>query len=1789
MKKDKIAQSLKDIESLSGAEMRQMLFDLREYQIELEKENDELRNNQLEDKLNKLSAHINLAQRISKTGSFEYNIIKDEVIWSDEMFRIFGMQPKSTPLTYEEVNARIHPDDRELHYEQTQKIISTGSYNFKHRLVWDDGTIHTILGIAEMQFDENNNPVVMLGTAQEITDRKFQEDEQLLTTNLITKLNISHDFRYIMSEITSSLQKLSGCEAVGIRLKSGNDYPYYETRGFPSEFIEMENHLCAYDTDGNMLCDDKGNPLIECMCGNIICSRFDITKPFFTTYGSFWSNNTTALLANTTDEDRQARTRNRCNGEGYESVALIPLRAGNNVFGLLQFNDHRTDRFTPDLISHFEHIADTLALSLSQRQTEEDLKINEDRLNFYIDNSPMAVIEWDADFVVTRWTGEAEKIFGWSQEETVGKSIINLEMIYEDDISIVQNTMDKLTCGESKYVVLSNRNYTKDKRIIYCEWYNTILLNSQGKMISVMSQVLDVTERKHASELLQQSESRLRLFIKNAPTAIAMFDNNMRYLVTSNSWLTDYKLGEKNIIGLSHYEVFPEISDEWKAVHQRGLAGEIIKKNEDSFLRIDGTLQWLRWEVRPWYIDGNNIGGMILFTEDITERKKTENDLRKSEEKFRLISQLSPVGIYMTTPEGECQYANECWCKMAGLTLNETMGMGWINGIHPDDREMVFNNWQKMVESRGQWGNEYRFMDKTGKTTWVYGVATSQEDVEGNIIGYIGVNIDITERKLTDDILRVSEERHRTIIQTALSGFWTVDMQGRLIEVNNSYCKMSGYNTQELLSMHINDVELIENEKDTKAHIEKVIENGSDRFESRHRRKDGTVFDVEVSAQYQPDNKKIVAFLRDRTERKKNELSLRESEEFLKKIFTTVPDPITIVRITDNICIQVNDGFTNLLGWEKEEIVGKTHHDLNLWVDRNARIKMIEILTRDGHVDNIEANFRCKDGRIITGLFSAKLLTINGIPCLLSVTRDITERKQAEEALRESEEKYRGLIEATSTGFLILDKDGKVIDANKYYIALTGHDNIEDIYGHRVDEWTAPYDIERNHQEIQKCMTQGFVKNLEIDYISKNGKVTPVEINARIVGKGDTVKIMSLCRDITQRRQASNRIEKISKHYQALIENAPDGVVLLNDKMEFTFISPSAERIFGYSGLNDLTGNLNDYTHPDDFKIILPELQKLLDDPTYIPILQYRFLDKNGEWKWIESTFSNQLSDPNVESIVINFRDIDDRKHIEEVQAFLAKTSSGDTGESFFNLLTRFLADNLGMDYICIDRLENDGLFAQTVSVWSNGVFEDNVRYTLKDTPCGDVAGKNICIFPDSVCQLFPQDEVLKVLKAESYAGVTIWDHNGRPTGLIAIISSKPMVNHSLIETILKLVAIRAAAEMQRLDAEEEKTKLEAQLQQSQKMESVGRLAGGVAHDFNNMLGVIIGHAEMALEYADGDQSINASLVEIRKAAEHSADLTRQLLAYARKQTVVPKIVNLNEALPGMLKMLERLIGEDIDLIWCPGKELWQIKMDPSQIDQILTNLCVNARNAITTNGKIVIETRNIEFDIDYCIANTRYFPGEYVRITFTDNGCGMEEAVLKNIFEPFFTTRGVGEGTGLGLATVYGAIKQNNGFITVDSEPGVGTTFNIYIPRYINKSEQSVNEKTTPPVKRGQETILLVEDEEAILKLIRAMLERLGYNVLTAIAPGEAIRIAENYNGPIHLLISDVVMPEMNGRDLAKNLLSIYPHIKRIFMSGYTADVIASHGILDDGIYFIQKPFTIKDIAARVRCVLDE
>ena len=648
-------------------------------------------------------------------------------------------------------------------------------------------------------------------------------------------------------------------------------------------------------------------------------------------------------------------------------------------------------------------------------------------------------------------------------------------------------------------------------------------------------------------------------------------------------------------------------------------------------------------------------------------------------------------------------------------------------------------------------------------------------------------------------------------------------------------------------------------------------------------------------------------------------------------------------------------------------------------------------------------------------------------------------------------------------------------------------------------------------------------------------------------------------RDISVRKLAEEALRESENKFKSFSEHAISGIYLIEDGV-FRYVNPKFAEMFGYTveELQDLMPFTRLVCAEDSAKVEQQVGRRISGEADSVHYT-FRGLRKNGQVFHVE-TYGTGTFHNGKPAALGTILDITERRRTEEALR--------ESEERY-----RLLFGNI-QDAVFVNLVTEEGTPGHFIEV--NEIACRKLGYTREEL---------LQMSPFDIDAPDTRAFIPRIMEELRQHGHATWEgaHLTRDGQRIPV-----EINNRLFDlggAPMILATVRDVTERKR--AEKEQAILQEQLNQAQKLESVGRLAGGVAHDFNNMLGVILGHAEIAMEKIDQANALFEDLTEIRKAALRSADLTRQLLAFARRQTISPKILDLNETVEGMLKMLRRLIGEDIDLAWLPETNLWPVKVDPGQIDQLLANLCVNARDAISGIGKVTIETGAACFDKDYCSRHPGFSPGEFVMLAVSDNGCGMEKETMSNIFEPFFTTKAFGEGTGLGLATVYGIVRQNNGFINVYSEPGEGTTFKIYLPR---AGEQTTQQ---PPVDskkdlRGDETVLLVEDEESILTLGKTILQRYGYEVLATKSPTEALGMIQNYPGPIHLLIIDVVMPEMNGKDIRDKLVEFKPDLKTMFMSGYTANVIAHHGILDEGIDFLQKPFSVNTLLEKVRSVLD-
>ena len=770
------------------------------------------------------------------------------------------------------------------------------------------------------------------------------------------------------------------------------------------------------------------------------------------------------------------------------------------------------------------------------------------------------------------------------------------------------------------------------------------------------------------------------------------------------------------------------------------------------------------------------------------------------------------------------------------------------------------------------------------------------------------------------------------------------------------------------------------------------------------------------------------------------------------------------------------------------------------------------------------------------------------VPFVISYTTS-----RSAEMVRESEMRYRQLFERNLAGVYRTSIDGRLLDCNNAFARIYGYESREEILQRSaVDFHVSP---EARQEFIVSLQAGGLLLDFESQGRRKDGSLVWLLENAALVPgeEGKLTEIEGTLVDITYRKRAEEVVIQERDFTQAVIDSLPGFFYLFDNQGRFLRWNKNFEEVSGYSAGEIVRKSPLDFFDETEKKTVADAIQKVF--LTGQSSVEADFLSKDQTRT--SCFFTGKLFLFEKKPCLIGMGiDITERKLAEEELKFSLSLLSASLESTADGIL---IVDRKGKIIRWNQKFAD--MWKIPEEVLSSRDDEKAMNHILTQLAAPEQ-------FVANVMKLYEQPEESSFDQIEFMDG-RVFERYSQPQRIEDNI-------------VGRVWSFRDITERKR--AETEKVKLEEQYRQAQKMEAIGQLAGGVAHDFNNMLNIILGYSQMALMKIEPSGPISANIQEIMNAAKRSADLVRQLLAFARKQTIAPKALDLNDTVAGMLNMLRKLIGEDIDLLWMPAANLWPVKMDPAQVDQLLANLAVNARDSISGVGKITIETGNAEFNEAYCATNIDLVPGQYVLLAVSDNGCGMNKETCEQIFEPFFTTKEVGKGTGMGLATVYGIVKQNNGFINVYSEPGKGTIFKIYLPRL--KDEEKVSDEPCAQAKllTGTETVLLVEDEQTLLEMGKIMLEELGYTVLATCSPNEAIKLAEQYAGDFHLVLTDVVMPEMSGRDLMKRLNDLRPGIKCLFMSGYTANVIAHRGILDEGVNFLQKPFLMNDLAAKVR-----
>jgi len=999
---------------------------------------------------------------------------------------------------------------------------------------------------------------------------------------------------------------------------------------------------------------------------------------------------------------------------------------------------------------------------------------------------------------------------------------------------------------------------------------------------------------------------------------------------------------------------------------------------------------------------------------------ESEKALQESEKRYRQVVENATDIIYTVDEKGNFTYANPAGLKVTGYSLGELRKLNYADLVLPEHRERVLQIYINQFRERLPTTYvEFPFIGKAGEILW-FGQNATLVIEEDKIVGFHVIARDITEQKRAEEVIeglaRFPSENPSPVLR--------IERGGTLLYANEaSYSILRNWQ--------------LELGRPAPLILQKVA------FEALTQQI-GKTIDTEhgqrtISFSVAPiANAGYANFYGlDITERKKMEGALQKSEEKYRAILENIEEGYYEVDLAGNFTF-LNNSMCRIFGYPKEELIGMNDRQ---YTDKENAKKLYqafngvyrtgepdigygyEIIRKDGTKRYIEASILLhKDS-------SDKPIGFRGI------IRDISERKRAEEALRESEEKYRTLVETSPDAITLMDLNLNIVMGNRPALNLYGYENLQEVIGQSVFDFVAPEDRPRAIEDTRKMLETGSIETREYKLLRKGGVPFPAEVRASLVLNVEKRPLAFICvsRDITERKRAEEALWASEKRFRELFDEAPVG---------------------------------------------------------------YHEIDKEGKITRVNRTELDML---------------------------------GYTPEEMLGrYVYEFVTEEISSQSV-------KGKLAGTLSI--GAIFERT--YLRKD------------------------GTTIPVLLGDTL----IKDSQGRIIGL-----------RTTIQNITE-----------RKQAEGEKATLQEQLRQSQKMEAIGRLAGGVAHDFNNILTVIKGYSQFSLAEIKQEDPLRENIEEIKKSADRAADLTRQLLAFSRRQIMEMKVLDLNDLFRNLDKMLRRIIGEDIELVTILDENLGRVKTDTGQIEQVIMNLSVNARDAMPKGGKLTIETANVDLDGAYACAHVAVKPGPYVMLAVSDTGVGMTPEVKERVFEPFFTTKDIGKGTGLGLSTVYGIVKQSGGNIWVYSEPGKGTTFKIYLPRVDEPLEKLKGEVKKEGLPLGSETVLIVEDDEDVRKFAARVLEKQGYTVLVASQGSDALPLCGEYKKPIHMVLCDVVMPGIAGRELTDHLVSLHPEMKVLYMSGYTENAIVHHGILIEGMNYIQKPFTVEGLVRKLREVLDK
>jgi PAS domain S-box-containing protein len=906
--------------------------------------------------------------------------------------------------------------------------------------------------------------------------------------------------------------------------------------------------------------------------------------------------------------------------------------------------------------------------------------------------------------------------------------------------------------------------------------------------------------------------------------------------------------------------------------------------------------------------------------------------------------------------------------------------------------------------------------------------------------------------------------------------------------------------------------------------------------------------------------------------------------------------------------------------------------------------------------------------------------------------------------------RLRSLIENSLDIVTVIDAYGTILYASPSTLRTLGYDP-EALQGRSVFDLVHSGDLARVRDFLASRVSRpGVAPLIECRIQREDGVWRHFEVAGNNLLNDPTVHaIVVNARDVTQRREAEQRLHASERRFRRMVENSWDVFAMVNAEGVFEFISPSVRRVLGHDPADYVGRPMFELVHPDDILKLGEAFRDVLSEPGRSMAVELRGRNAAGEWRWLDAVGTNLLDDPTVGAVVGVFRDKTERRRTEEALRSITEGVSGATGTDFFHSLVVLLTQVLGVEYALIAELsgEDTGLI-HTIAACAAGEMLEDFERPLEGSPCADVLAPRTCGYSRRVRERFPDDRLLAQLEAESYLGTPLLDSSGRVVGLIAVVDKKPFVEEQLVRSTLDIFAPRVAAELERARAEEalrrsegsyralvehamygiyrstpegrfesvnpalvsmlrygseeellalniardvyadcdtreqlieqhrdaeqivgsevewkrkdgepftvrlsgrpvreagrgivafemiaedvtERRVLEDQLRHAQKMEAIGQLTGGIAHDFNNLLTVIMANADM-LERGlpDGDGELIEDLTDLRRAAQRGSDMVKKLLGYSRRGMIALRPLNIATVIAEMLPTMRRILPEHIEVRFLPRGAEAVVQADEGALEQIMFNLATNARDAMPEGGLLRIEVSHVLLDDEHhSVRGWGGASGEYVYVAVTDTGHGMNEETKERIFDPFFTTKPTGLGTGLGMAMIYGLVKQQEGYIDIRSDVGKGTTVGLYFPLAVDEGTRVEEEEVDQRAPRGTETILLVEDEDAIRRAAKRLLEKVGYTVLLAADGEEALDVFGRYEADIDLVITDLVMPHIGGLELHDTLRDQGKSVLFLFTSGYAGDA-DDNGSLDPSLPFVHKPWDVDELLHRVRGLLD-